>query len=304
MAERVELFPRIKMSRKGESCVITGGAGGIGVASAQLWLEAGGNVVAADVDDQAGYLFEEQHPGRVKYIHCDTRIEEDLENAIQLAKRMGAFTCMFSNAGVGAPSDNLDEALPNWNVMKRMIDININACSCGTYLALKHFDKKRGGVAIITASMAGLLPVGAPPIYSMTKAANVQFVRAIGSALGENNTMRIYCLCPSYTATPLGPDPEVIKAALGGVLQAKHQAQGFMLLAKGNLPQGSIMRVTARSRGTRVVHDLMKYGKELGGNESPRDGHVVLVQPLEKYNGPMKKIKNSFGNVGVQNGKL
>ena len=64
------------------------------------------------------------------------------------------------------------------------------------------------------------------------------------------------------------------------------------------------MRVTARSRGTRVVHDLMKYGKELGGSEQPRDGYVILSQPLEKYVGPMRKIKDSFGNVNVQNGKL
>ena len=292
------------MSRIGESCVITGGAGGIGKASALMWIEAGGNVVAADVDDEAGRLFEQQHPNRVKYVHCDTRNKQDLLNAILIAKDFGAFTCMFSNAGVGSITDTLEDALDNWDVMQRMIAININACSCGTYLALEHFDKTKGGTAIITASMAGLLPVGAPAIYSMTKAANIQFVRAIGSALGENSNMRIYALCPSYTATALGPDPETIKAALGGVLQAKHQAQGFMMLAKGDLPQSSIMRVTARSRGTRVVHDLMKYGKELGGSEQARDGYVISSEPLEKYVGPMKKIKDSFGNVNVQNGKL
>lgn len=292
------------MSRKNQSCVITGGAGGIGKASALLWLNEGGSVVVADVDDQAGLSFEAEFPGRVKFVHCDTREQQHLELAIQTAKRLGRFTCMFSNAGVGAATDTLDDALTNWEVMKRVIDINVNACCCGTYLALRHFDKEMGGVAIITASMAGLLPVGAPPIYSMTKAANLQFIRAIGSALGEQSTKRVYALCPSYTATALGPDPDVIQAALGGVLQAKHQAEGFWMLAKGDLPQGSVMRVTARRRGTQVVHDLMQYGKELGGELKPRDGKLIKSARLEKYTGPMKRVKDSFGNIGVQSGKL
>jgi NAD(P)-dependent dehydrogenase (short-subunit alcohol dehydrogenase family) len=284
--------------------VITGGAGGIGQAAAEVWLEAGGVVVCADVDDDSGRAFERKHPGRVEYVHCDTRDPAQLEKAIFAAKRLGSFTCMFSNAGVGAASDTLEGAFENWDLMKRMIDININACSCGTYLALKHFDQEKGGVAIITASMAGLLPVGAPPIYSMTKAANVQFIRAIGSLLGEHSKNRVYALCPTYTATALGPDPRDIKAALGGVLQAKHQAQGFFMLAKGDLPNGSVMRVTARNRGRNVTWDLMKYGKELGGNEKARDGLLLKSEPLEEYQGPMVRTKQSYGNVAVQRGKL
>ena len=292
------------MSRVGESCVITGGAGGIGKAAAQMWLSEGGSVVVADVDDEAGKAFEQEHPSQVKFIHCDTRNKDNLEHAIKTAKCLGKFTCMFSNAGVGATTDTLEEALNNWDVMKRVVDINVNACCCGTYLALEHFDSETGGVAIITASMAGLLPVGAPPIYSMTKAANLQFIRSIGSALGAHSKKRVYALCPSYTATSLGPDPELIQAALGGVLQAKHQAEGFWMLAKGDLPQGSVMRVTVRRRGKQVVWDLMQYGKELGGQLKPRDGVLVKSMPLEEYKGPMKRMKDSFGNIGVQSGKL
>ena len=293
-----------RLSRQGQTCVITGGAGGIGKASAILWLGAGGSCVIADVDDAAGLKFQSEHPDRVKFVHCDTRRKEDLLVSIQTAKRMGAFTLMFNNAGVGAATDTLEDALANFDVMKRVVDINVNACCCGTYLALEHFDEAEGGVVITTASMAGLLPVGAPPIYSMTKAANLQFTRAIGSALGENSNKRVYALCPSYTATALGPDPEIIKAALGGVLQAKHQAEGFWMLAKGDLPQGSVMRVTARARGTLVVHDLVQYGKELGGSLKARDGLLIKSAPLEEYKGPMKRDKDSYGNIGVQRGKL
>ena len=50
-----------------------------------------------------------------------------------------------------------------------MLAINTTACCLGTYVALNHFDGV--GVVINNASMAGLLPTGAPPIYSASKAA-------------------------------------------------------------------------------------------------------------------------------------
>ena len=128
----------------------------------------------------------------------------------------------------------------------------------------------------------GLLPVGAPAMYSTSKAANIQFTRAIASALdAKSSSSRVYALCPSYTATALGPDPALIKMALGGVLLASHQAEGFMALASGELPNGSVMRVTARRRGKMVVHDLVTYGKELGGAEPPRPGVTRGVETDE-----------------------
>jgi NAD(P)-dependent dehydrogenase (short-subunit alcohol dehydrogenase family) len=223
------------------------------------------------------------------------------------ASALGRFTCMFNNAGVGAACDTLGEALSKWQVLRRMIDINVNACCLGTYLALEAFkrDGTSRGSVVTTASMAGLLPVGAPPIYSMTKAANIQFTRSTAAQLGgDASDIRVYALCPSYTATGLGPDPEVIKAALGGVLLPSHMAEGFMLLCEGDLPNGSVMRVTARRRGTRVVHDLVTYGKELGGAATPRPGIVIKEAVLEEYHGPARKAKDSFGNEMLSRGKL
>ena len=75
-------------SRAGESCVVTGGAGGIGAASASLWLRCGGCAVIADVDAAAGAAFVARAPGpgRAVFVACDARRREDLENAIAVAK--------------------------------------------------------------------------------------------------------------------------------------------------------------------------------------------------------------------------
>jgi len=172
--------------------------------------------------------------------------------------------------------------------LRKMIDVNLSAYVEGTSIAMQNFSKERGGTIICTASMAGLLPLGAPPVYSATKAANVQFVRAMGLTLGDDSKVRIYCLCPSYTATNQGPPPDAIQKSLGGVLQAKHMARGFQLFLQRRPPNGSVMRVTVRDRGARVVHDLVVYGRELGGKEKPRDGVLLEEAPLEAY--PVSKL--------------
>ena len=195
------------MAHDGEVAVLTGGAGGIGIAAAEMWMEEGGKVVACDINDKIGEAFAAKHPGKVVYMHCDTTNQAHLEAAVVQAKIMGAFTLWFNNAGGGSPNDTLASALTNIEGMKRMVEINLNAYMTGTYIALKNFDKERGGVVISTASMAGLLPVGAPPVYSMTKAANIHFTRAIASAVGgEESNVRVYALCPSYTATGQASD--------------------------------------------------------------------------------------------------
>ena len=130
-------------------------------------------VVACDVNETLGRAFEAKHPGRVLFVKCDTRRREDLEAAAAAAAAMGRLTCWYNNAGVGAEGDVLDGdgrvALDSWTSLARVIDININATALGTYIALSSFDAAHGGVVITTASMAGLLPIGAPPVYSMSK---------------------------------------------------------------------------------------------------------------------------------------
>jgi len=278
------------MALAGQVAVITGGAGGIGMASAELWLADGGSVVLADISDQKGQEFASRFPGRAVYVHCDTRRRADLEAAAAAGTKLGRIACWFNNAGFAEPQDSVRNLYKSDNIdnLRKMIDVNLSAYVEGTSIALQSFSKEHGGTVICTASMAGLLPLGAPPVYSATKAANVQFVRAMGLTLGDDSKVRIYCLCPSYTATNQGPPPAEIQRSLGGVLQAKHMARGVQLLLQRRPPNGSIMRVTVRDKGARVVHDLVAYGRELGGREKPRDGVMLEEAMLEAF--PASKL--------------
>eukprot|EP00928_Gymnodinium_smaydae_P080221 TRINITY_DN63970_c0_g1_i1.p1 TRINITY_DN63970_c0_g1~~TRINITY_DN63970_c0_g1_i1.p1 ORF type:complete len:299 (-),score=32.83 TRINITY_DN63970_c0_g1_i1:197-1093(-) len=270
------------MSLDGQVAVITGGTGGIGWSSAQEWMARGGKVVLADIQEKKGKELAATHPGKVVFVKCDTRKREDLERAAAAASELGELTCWFNNAGFGRPDDipllkehGFSEDLRN------MLDVNLNAYIEGIGVALRSFNKDKGGVIVSTASMAGILPLGAPPVYSASKAAVVHLTRAIGLTLGDKSNIRVYCLCPSYTATSQGPPTDVIKGSLGGVLRAEHMGDGFIMLATQKPANGSIMRVTARSGGKRVVHDILVYGRELGGSAPTRDGVVMKDAPLE-----------------------
>jgi len=264
----------------GQVAVITGGSGGIGWASAQEWLALGGKVVIADIQEDQGRARAASHPD-VTFVPCDTRRRDDLEAVAAAAVKLGDLTCWFNNAGFFRP-DSVDLLQKEGYSadLRNMVDVNLHAHMEGAGVALRNFGK-RGGTIVSTASMAGVLPLGAPPIYSASKAAVVHFTRALGLALGEDSNVRAYCLCPTYTATAGGPSTEEIQKSLGGVLIPEHMGQGFILFVTQRPPNGSVMRVTLRGRGAEVVHDLVVYGKEQGGTAPVRDGIVLKKTRLQ-----------------------
>ncbi|KAL0464333.1 UNVERIFIED_CONTAM: Short-chain dehydrogenase reductase ATA1 [Sesamum latifolium] len=82
----------------GKVAVITGGARGIGAATAQVFAENGAHVIIADILDEPGAKLADSIGGR--YVHCDVSVEHDVERAVQLAiDWKGRLDIMFNNAG-------------------------------------------------------------------------------------------------------------------------------------------------------------------------------------------------------------
>ncbi|XP_060196466.1 short chain aldehyde dehydrogenase 1-like [Lycium barbarum] len=86
---------------EGKVSIITGGASGTGEAAARLFIKNGAKVVIADVQDNPGQSVVEEigEKGDVLYIHCDVKVEKDVENAVDMAvSKYGKLDIMFSNA--------------------------------------------------------------------------------------------------------------------------------------------------------------------------------------------------------------
>lgn len=174
--------------------VITGGARGIGAATAKLFAENGAHVVIADVLDDLGASVAESIGGR--YIHCDVSKESDVESAINLAVSWkGHIDIMFNNAGI---PDNEGRSIStlDMNRVNRVLSINLY----GTIHGIKHAARamikaQKGGSIICTSSAAATMGGFASHSYTMSKAAMAGVMRSAACELGVH-LIRVNCISP------------------------------------------------------------------------------------------------------------
>jgi NAD(P)-dependent dehydrogenase (short-subunit alcohol dehydrogenase family) len=120
---------------------------------------------------------------------------------------------------------------------ERTRGVNLDGVVFGSRAAIRAFrdraDGRVGGVIVVTASVAGLDPVGSPdPIYPLTKHGVVGFVRALAPALAAEG-ITVHAICPGLTDTALLP--EELKAAFAGMglpmVQAEQVADAVVAAA-------------------------------------------------------------------------
>lgn len=236
------------MDPKGKVAVITGGASGIGLATAKLLASNGARIVIADLQDDAGAAAVREIDaagGEARFVHTDVTKRDDLQHMIDVAAReFGRADIFHNNAGIG-DGQFFYTGEDAWT---RTVDINLTAVIRGTQLEVPFLRTQGdGGVIVNTASMAALVPVPGTPVYAATKAGVVQFCRSLAFLAGEG--IRVNAICPTFTHTPLfdqGGDAavEVANREAGGVLQPEQVAEGVLELVRDDARAGAVMRVT------------------------------------------------------------
>jgi NAD(P)-dependent dehydrogenase (short-subunit alcohol dehydrogenase family) len=154
----------------GKIALVTGGASGIGKASAARLAAEGASVIITDVDDNLGQSTakEIQETGGVaEYLHHDVASEAEWEAVItHLHEVSGGLNILVNNAGIGIGGSLLEMSLDDWH---RQQAINLD----GVFLGLKHgiaLMKESGGGSIINmSSVAGLKGSPALAAYCATK---------------------------------------------------------------------------------------------------------------------------------------
>lgn len=187
---------------EGKVAIITGGAGGIGRATAELFVQQGARVVIADVEDDKGNQLADELGENALYQHVDVSSAEQVQAVTDLAvQRFGRLDIMFNNAGIsGAQYPRfLDDDLADFN---RVVGINLFGVMCGSRCAGKYMAKQGSGVIINNASIAGILPGQALMTYRATKAAVIMFSKSLAIDLAEYG-IRVNCLAPGHIRTGL-----------------------------------------------------------------------------------------------------
>ncbi|KAL3519803.1 hypothetical protein ACH5RR_017952 [Cinchona calisaya] len=230
---------------EGKVAIITGGASGIGEATARLFANHGAKVVIADIQDEKGQNVAESigSSNTCSYIHCDVSDEEQVKKLVASTIQIyGQLDIMFSNAGVFSKSHQLILEF-EFTELERILATNVR----GTAACVKHAAKamvERGvkGSIVCTASFAATTGGEGWTDYYMSKHAILGLMRCASKQLGQHG-IRVNTVSPFLVATPLAcnyfqKDAEELEkihqphtSLKGSVLKVHHVADAALFLA-------------------------------------------------------------------------
>ncbi len=176
----------------GRVAVITGGASGIGRATAILFAQQGARVFVGDYG-----LIEESRSNLTSFgIHaatCDVRHVADLQRLIDgAANAAGRLDILINNAGIGMVKQIHEVSEDDWD---NCLDTNFKAAFFGCKFAIPHLIAAGGGSIVNTASNAGLLPRAHDPVYSISKLALVGLTKSLALCHSKDR-IRVNAVCP------------------------------------------------------------------------------------------------------------
>jgi NAD(P)-dependent dehydrogenase (short-subunit alcohol dehydrogenase family) len=216
--------------------VITGGASGIGHATAERFVAAGGQVVLLDRDD-AGPAARDLGGTALR---VDVTDEQAVANAMgSVAAEHGRIDVLVNNAGIFAEGLIDETTADDW---RRCFEVNTLGIRHGIRHATPHMP---GGSAIInTASLAGVTGFPGYAAYTASKAAVVGITQVAAMEYGPRG-IRVNCICPSSVDTPMlaaqdNRDIEVavcrVAAPLGRIIDPREVAALIHFLAAEDCP--------------------------------------------------------------------
>lgn len=182
------------MTLEGKVAIITGGASGIGLATARRYDELGARVVVGDVRETT------EGPGL--FVRTDVTRERDCRALMGAAvEQYGRLDVLVTCAGILRGAYTSVDALDD-EVFRQVIDVNLR----GTYLAVKHavphLRRAGGGVILCIASGAGVRGPSSSLAYGASKGGVHGLVMTLEPQLAGNG-IRVHAICPGGIATPL-----------------------------------------------------------------------------------------------------
>ncbi len=180
----------------GKRAIVTGGATGIGRATAHVLAELGARVVIADIDTDGGEQTAKDTGG--VFVRCDVSRGEDCEAVAAAAREyFGDVDVLFNNAGIIRRSTVCEITEDDWDLV---MAVNVRSIMLMSRLVIPGMAAQGGGSIINTGSGWGISGGRRAVSYCASKSAVVNMTRAMAIDHGPDN-IRVNCVCPGDTAT-------------------------------------------------------------------------------------------------------
>jgi 2-keto-3-deoxy-L-fuconate dehydrogenase len=241
----------------GMAALVTGGASGIGLATARLLAARGARVAVVDRQDATV-------PAPLHALRADVADEREVQEAVAAAvERLGGLDVVVNNAGVGAAGTIEDNPSEEW---QRVYAVNVLGIVHVSRAALPHLRASRRAAIVNTCSIAATAGLPQRALYSATKGA-VQSLTLAMAADHIHEGIRVNCVNPGTADTPwvarllaAADDPEAERAALearqpmGRLVSAEEVAEAIAYLASpaAAATTGTVLAVDGGMQGLRL----------------------------------------------------
>jgi len=215
------------MQLHNSTALITGGASGLGEATARLFLHEGAKVAILDLNQEAGEKLEAEFSGRLKFIKTDVSSEQDVQQAVQkITENFGLLHITVNCAGIAPARKIIGKAdgiygPHSFEVFEKTIRVNLtgtfNVMRLAAFAMEKNEPNENGerGVIINTASVAAFDGQMGQVAYAASKGGIVSMTLPVARDLAKSG-IRVMAIAPGLFETPLMLGlPEEARTSLG-----------------------------------------------------------------------------------------
>lgn len=231
----------MKFDFQGKVAIVTGGAMGIGAATAMTLGELGARVAVLDRDREKGAQMAASVGGEASFHFCDVADAGSVQAAVdEAAQQHGAIHVVAHCAGIQTYGDAANTSLDVW---RKTLSVNLDGCFHVTRAALPHMVAAGGGSIVMVGSVQTVAAVASSAAYVTAKHGIAGLMRSIALDFADKN-IRANCVMPGAIDTPMlrasinmGADPEAVLAAcnaahpLGRIGQPEEVARAIAFLA-------------------------------------------------------------------------